>query len=298
MGEMIVDFNLELLRAFITVARLGTLSAAAKELKTTQPNLGRQMTALSKKVGIELFIRHSRGYILTPQGHEFLALCSAITGELIRGASLIRDNKDTPEGVLKIVTGLGSYEDIVKHIKEFSKLYPKITFDFSSSINVLQLQIGEADVIFSPVLFKDSDLVQKHVYDMVLRIYATPEYLSCHSKPKTMKELQNHQLIVYSDDIQNKWNIHLDQIDTTSIQPYLKVNSGPAMKLALLNHLGIGSYAFDEELIDKGLLIDLFPNMADFRVPYYYSYHRRLENSLKIKVFLDLVNKAIKSRTR
>ena len=119
MGEMIVDFNLELLRAFITVARLGTLSAAAKELKTTQPNLGRQMTALSKKVGIELFVRHSRGYILTPQGHEFLALCSAITGELIRGASLIRDNKDTPEGVLKIVTGLGSYEDIVKHIKEY-----------------------------------------------------------------------------------------------------------------------------------------------------------------------------------
>jgi DNA-binding transcriptional LysR family regulator len=160
------------------------------------------------------------------------------------------------------------------------------------------LQIGEADIAFSPILFKDPDLTQKHVYDMVLRIYATPEYLSCHSKPKTIKELKNHQLIVYSGENQEKLNIHINGTDNYSVKPYIKVNSGPAMKLALLNHLGIGPYPFDQELIDKGMLIDLFPNMADFRVPYYYSYHKRLENSLRIKVFLDLVNKAIKSRTR
>ena len=295
---MIVDFNLDLLRAFITVARVGTLSAAARELKTTQPNLGRQMRTLSQKVGIELFVRHSRGYILTPQGHEFLALCSTITGKLIRGASLIRDNKDTPEGVLRIVTGTGSYEDIIKYIKEFSALYPKVTFDFSSNINVLQLQIGEADVVFSPVLYKEPDLVQKHIYDMALRIYATPEYLSCHSNPKTIQELKKHSLIVYSDEIQNNWNIHLNQSDTYSTQPYIKVNSGPAMKLALLNHLGIGSYAYDQELVDKGQLVDIFPEIPDFRVPYYYTYHRRLENSPKIKMFLELVNKAVKTRTR
>ena len=123
-------YHLEILRTFIAVTRLGTLSAEAKELKTTQPNLGRQMRALSQKVEIELFVRHSRGYILTTQGHEFLALCSTITGDLIRGANLIRDNKDRPEGVLKIATGTGSYEVIVKQLKEFSKLYPKLLLKF------------------------------------------------------------------------------------------------------------------------------------------------------------------------
>ena len=40
-----MDFNLDRLRAFIVVARSGNLSAAARELGATQPNLGRQMTA-------------------------------------------------------------------------------------------------------------------------------------------------------------------------------------------------------------------------------------------------------------
>jgi DNA-binding transcriptional LysR family regulator len=67
-------FNLDHLRAFVVVARTGNLSTAAKELGTTQPNLGRQMTALSKEFNLELFFRHSRGVSLTKQGEEFLAL--------------------------------------------------------------------------------------------------------------------------------------------------------------------------------------------------------------------------------
>ncbi len=55
-----LDFNLDRLRSFIVVARTGNLSAAAKELGTTQPNLGRQMTALEKEVRLTLFSRHSR----------------------------------------------------------------------------------------------------------------------------------------------------------------------------------------------------------------------------------------------
>ncbi len=60
-----MDFNLERLRTFIVVARAGTLSAAARELGTTQPNVGRQMSALEKEVRLVLLSRHSRGLRLT-----------------------------------------------------------------------------------------------------------------------------------------------------------------------------------------------------------------------------------------
>ena len=63
-----MDFNLHHLRSFIIVARTGNLSAAAYELNTTQPNLGRQMTALEKEVNLVLFARHPRGLGLTKQG--------------------------------------------------------------------------------------------------------------------------------------------------------------------------------------------------------------------------------------
>ncbi len=295
-----MDFNLDRLRAFIVVARTGNLSAAAKELRTTQPNLGRQMTALEKEVRLTLFVRHSRGLHLTKQGQDFLELCNDIVGQLAQRTDIIREKGFEPEGILKVSTGTGSYEDIIKCIYSFSQRFPKISFQFSSSVNVLQLQIGDSDVAFSPILFNDPDLVQTHIYDMVLRIYATPKYLKMNSIPNTLDDLKSHRLIVFEDERHGYLNLNLEGQDIMNFDdhPFIKVNSGPAMRLALLNHLGIGSYPYDQELVDKNFLVDVFPEMTDHKIPYYCSYHRRLENSPKIGVFLEILKEAVLPRTR
>jgi DNA-binding transcriptional LysR family regulator len=93
-----LDFNLNHLRSFIVVSRTGNLSAAAKELGTTQPNLGRQMTALEKEVNLVLFVRHSRGLALTKQGQDFLDLCQRIVGQLAQETNVIRDRDLEPQG--------------------------------------------------------------------------------------------------------------------------------------------------------------------------------------------------------
>jgi len=97
----LIFLNLEHLRSFIVVAREGNLSAAAKYLGTIQLNLGRQMTALSKEVGMDLFVRHSRGVSLTAEGQEFLQLCQQTIGRLDQGAALIRERKLNPPGYIK-----------------------------------------------------------------------------------------------------------------------------------------------------------------------------------------------------
>ena len=108
-----MDFNLDKLRAFIVVARMGNLSSAAKELGTTQPNLGRQMTALQNEVNLTLFFRHSRGLSLTKHGEDFLNVCKDIVGQLIQKVDIIREKDLFPEGNLKIITGLGTTEEIL-----------------------------------------------------------------------------------------------------------------------------------------------------------------------------------------
>ena len=74
MDVILMNLNLDRLKAFTVVARIGNLSGAAKELGTTQPNLGRQMTALESETRLPLFSRHSRGLYLTKQGEDFLEL--------------------------------------------------------------------------------------------------------------------------------------------------------------------------------------------------------------------------------
>ncbi|MBM3632683.1 MAG: LysR family transcriptional regulator [Alphaproteobacteria bacterium] len=292
-----MDFNLNHLRSFIIVARTGNLSAAAKELGTTQPNLGRQMTALEKEVNLILFVRHSRGLALTKHGQDFLNLCQEVVGRLAQGTDVIREKDSEPEGMFKFTSGIGLLETVLENIALFSDKYPKISFSFSSIINIYQLQIGDADA--SVGLYSqstaDSNFIARHLYDTSMRVYASPEYLAKNSTPKTFADLQHHKVLIFGG---NEFEIMNQQImkhtSPLVITPFVEVFTGPGMRTLLLSGAGIGCYGYHKELIEKGLLIDVFPDLPNSIVSYYYSYHKRLEGSPKINAFYEFLKEITK----
>jgi DNA-binding transcriptional LysR family regulator len=287
-----MDFNLDRLRTFIVVARMKNLSAAAKELGATQPNVGRQMAALEKEVNLVLFSRHSRGLDLTKQGQEFLDLCHDIVGRLAQGTDVIRERDSEPEGRFNFVCGIGLLETILENIVSFSEKFPKISFGFSSTTNVYQLQIGGADaaVMLVPQNASEPDFIQRPLYNNPMRIYASPHYFQSHPMPQTLKDLNFHKVILFAGEDQESLN---QQIMGSNLEgfshPFIKVATTPAMRTALINGAGIGCYGYHQEIIDKGLLVDVFPDMPDQVVPYYYTYHKRLEGSPKIEAFYEFL---------
>lgn len=292
-----MDFNLAHMTSFIVVARTGNLSAAAKELNTTQPSLGRQMTALEKEVNLPLFVRHPRGLGLTKQGQAFLNLCQDIIGRLAKETYVIREKSLDTQGNLHLLSGVGTLEDILENINSFSQLYPKFSFNFSTNINIYQLQIGDADVVITPesISGSSSDFVQHHLYDNAMRIYASPQYLQLHSTPKTLEELQSHRVIVYVGEKQEILNKPIMDTNIKNLlHPFIRLTSGPLMRTALVNGAGIGCYAYKRNIIEKGLLIDVFPDLPDYIVPYYFTYHKRLEGTPKIKVFYEFLKEIAK----
>ena len=60
--------NLSLYRIFYTVARSGNISRAADELFISQPALSKSIKKLEEALNVRLFIRSSKGVILTPEG--------------------------------------------------------------------------------------------------------------------------------------------------------------------------------------------------------------------------------------
>jgi DNA-binding transcriptional LysR family regulator len=297
-----VDFNLDRLRAFVIVARTGNLSAAAKEMGTTQPNLGRQMTALEKEVRLVLFARHSRGLNLTKQGEEFLRLCLDIVGRLAQGTDIIRESDSDLDGRLRIATGIGTSETIIENISAFSKSYPNLQFQFSSVSDIFRFHVGDADVGIIPVHFSDPELVQHHLFDMILRIYASPGYFQTHPIPKSLDDLQEHKLIIFTgenDEPERAINIHLsDSSKTYFSNRFVEANNIIALRASLLSGLGIGPYYYSQKVKENNLLVDVFPDMPDKKIPYYFTYHKRLENSQKIKVFHDFMKEIVKDWER
>ena len=65
-----MDHSVDLreLRAFLVVARAGSITGAARDLSFGQPDLSRLLRRLEEKLDLTLLVRHGRGVRLTPAG--------------------------------------------------------------------------------------------------------------------------------------------------------------------------------------------------------------------------------------
>ncbi|TDT32396.1 DNA-binding transcriptional LysR family regulator [Streptomyces sp. BK208] len=81
-------------RTFVTVCRLGSLSAAAAELHHTQSAVSRQIAGLERQLGVPLMERHARGVRPTPAGEVFRHHALATLNEADRAVSAAREAGD------------------------------------------------------------------------------------------------------------------------------------------------------------------------------------------------------------
>jgi len=64
--------DIRLLRYFAVVAEENNMSRAAQRLFMSQPPLSRHIRQLEERLGVTLFVRHTRGLTLTDEGHRVL----------------------------------------------------------------------------------------------------------------------------------------------------------------------------------------------------------------------------------
>ncbi|GEK01057.1 LysR family transcriptional regulator [Streptomyces sp. 1-11] len=81
-------------RTFVTVCRLGSLSAAAAELNHTQSAVSRQIAGLERQLGVPLVKRHPRGVRPTPAGEVFRRHALATLNEADRAVRAVRELRD------------------------------------------------------------------------------------------------------------------------------------------------------------------------------------------------------------
>ena len=89
--------NLEQLRGFVEVARIGHFTRAAEALRITQPSLSRQIAALEAELSVELFHRARGNIALTTAGERLLPFASRMLADA-----------DTARGEMAELAGLRS----------------------------------------------------------------------------------------------------------------------------------------------------------------------------------------------
>ena len=121
------------LRYFLTVAREGSITAAANSLHLTQPTLSRPLQDLEKELGQKLFIRGKYKVSLTPEGMILRKRAEEIVDMVEKTEAEFQSIKDTVCGDIYIGCGeTDSMKYVAQVMKELQDDYPEIKFHIFS----------------------------------------------------------------------------------------------------------------------------------------------------------------------
>lgn len=152
-------FDPKLLQAFVTVADVGSFTAAAQRLNSTQSTLSQQIGRLEDTVRNAVFDRSTRPVTLTPAGERLIGYARRILALNEDAAALLAD----PSGSRTLRVGLP--DDLVtpamSHaFARFTASHPEIRLDVTTGLSrelARCIREGELDVAFVKEPFAQAD---------------------------------------------------------------------------------------------------------------------------------------------
>ena len=190
------EIHWDLVRTFLAVSRLGSLSAAARELGVSQPTLTRNVQALEHATKLNLFRRTTQGLQLTDAGQSLMAAALHMDDGADMFARQVSGLSAELAGDVRISVNeiIGVYL-LPAAITAFRQQHPGVQIELVISNKVSNLSKRDADIALRMFRPEQPDLVAKRLPDMALGFYAHRDYLARHGEPKTPEEFLQHTII-------------------------------------------------------------------------------------------------------
>jgi DNA-binding transcriptional LysR family regulator len=163
-------------RYFVALARRGTLSATARDLRVNHATVARRVASLEAAVGRPLFDRRADGYALTTDGKAVLDEARAMDEAAL---SVLRrlDAGTELNGLVRLAVGRVLAERfLIDRLRAFHARYPAIDLEVIGGSRVVSLARREADLALRYGSPKDSDLIARRVATIGFGLYASPGY--------------------------------------------------------------------------------------------------------------------------
>lgn len=194
---MISTPDWSLYRSFLAVTETGSLSAAARQLKATQPTVGRHIAALESAFGgVSLFTRSPGG--LAPTEAALALVPHAVTmaqaaEALVRAAS---GEADAEGGVIRLTASeIVGGEVLPPLLTAFRRRHPDIDIELVLSNRQEDLLRREADIAVRMARPRQSALVARKLGVVPVYFHGHERYLKARGEPKTLDDLAHHDLI-------------------------------------------------------------------------------------------------------
>ena len=291
--------RLDAMSTFLTVVEAGSLSAAARQMKTPLTTVSRKVSELESHLRIKLFNRSSHQLVLTDAGSSYLVACKRILADVTEAERIASGEFTTPTGELTVTApmSLGRIH-LVPILADFLKTYSDIRANLVLTDRVQSLFQEQVDVGLRIGELPDSSLIAVRVGTTRSVVCANPVYLAARGTPRTPEDLAGHDCISYpaiaSPDV---WTFAIGKATVAvPMRPRLVVSNAEAASDAACAGLGITialSYYFHAGL-KCGALTTLLDEFRPATMPINLVYAADRFLPIKVRAFLDFAAPRLK----
>lgn len=189
------------LRHFLAVARLGSLTEAARSLRTTPATVGRRVSLLESSLGARLFDRRHTGYSLTDAGKTIRQKAEEAEDAMLSVEREMLHHDPRASGNVRVATT----DDIATlvlapHLLQFKKRFPDISIEIFADRDVANLAWREADIGLRTVRPTHGRLLIRQVGWWRLGLYAAKAYAAARDLRPGVTDLSSLDVIVWTKE--------------------------------------------------------------------------------------------------
>ena len=290
-----MDHNLNDMMVFLSVVETGSFTLAADRLGIPKANVSRKVSRLEQQLSITLLERSTRSQHLTEAGRRYLVHCKRIQEELDLATTSVCELLHSYKGDLKIGASVATGQLILKPaLAKFMHQYPELKVQLNLVNRRVDFIEEGFDVVIRIGQLNDSSLIAKKLGTVSRKLFASPAYLNQQSKPKTIEQLSEHQLLIMNPTNNDlKLNLISTQGEryTTNGKPRLLVDDFAILTQSIIDGLGIAVLPdyMSHEAVSTGKLVNILPNWGMSDIDIYALYPRNRAKIPKVKAFLDFV---------
>lgn len=179
-----MDFDWDDAKAFLVTAETGSLTAAAKLLHTSQPTVGRRVTALEESLGVVLFERSKNSLFLTPQGERILEALQEMKQVANNAMMVAKSATESLAGTVTLaVSQVDAFFRMPTLIAELKELEPTLQIKLEVSNDSADLIHRNADIAIRNFRPTEENLIIRKLDDAHVSLFGTPELCATFRAP-------------------------------------------------------------------------------------------------------------------
>jgi DNA-binding transcriptional LysR family regulator len=283
------QINWDSLRYVLAVAKMRSISAAARSLGVNRSTVLRRINQFQSELNCRLFEPTDSGYILTVEAEKLIEAAQDIEATIFNVQRQIAGQELKLEGELRVTTTDSFMSTIVgPHLSSFYEKHPNIIVELVVTNSILDLNRRDADIAIRPTRVPDPHLEGRKICNLDFGLYASSEYLA---QTKNV-DLFDKRWVGFDASLESTppgiW--FTSKVKNKSI--CMRCDSFVSIKIAASNSVGVALLPTMLGENDKNL-VRLDYNIQELSIGLWLLTHPDLYRSARVHAFFDHFSDAL-----